>query len=279
LENPVNHKLRVLVRVDVDPGHVTLEVTGCLTQANYPALLHIVRRASRLAAGSDVSIDLHGASHLDPEILLYLRQLAATNDPAATPEHVAAAAGMAPGGSESFGVRLQEPAELPICLLHVGSDGEALAGLDGEISGAVNGRLLAEVDTLDGAGPAPDGTGGAAADPELIEGLELSDYFEGTLDPAATVQALSDTALGQLADALYRHLDTPSPSFGAHTWYELAAEELEQRYRATDAAGAGLNSAGLNSAESNSRDLSSAGLKSAPDGPADGELAAGPVVA
>ena len=76
LENPVNHKLRVLVRVDVDPGHVTLEVTGCLTQSDFPALLHIMRRAGRLGAGTDVIIDLHGASHLDPEILLQLRSLA-----------------------------------------------------------------------------------------------------------------------------------------------------------------------------------------------------------
>ena len=35
LENPVNHKLRVLVRVDVDPAHVTLEITGCLTQSDF----------------------------------------------------------------------------------------------------------------------------------------------------------------------------------------------------------------------------------------------------
>lgn len=227
LENPVNHKLRVLVRVEVDPGHVTLEVTGCLTQANYPALLHIMRRASRLAAGSDVSIDLHGSSHLDPEILLYLRQLAATQ-------------------AEGFRLLLQEPAELPICLLHVGSDGEVLAGLDGDLRGAVNGRLtdqLEQFDQLDqpdgfdeaANSPAPGGAVSAAADgPDLIEGMALSDYFEGTLDPAATVQALSDVALGQLADALYRHLDTPSPSFGAHTWYELAAEELQQRYRAAE---------------------------------------------
>ena len=76
LENPVNHKLRVLVRVDVDPGHVTLEVTGCLTQSDFPALLHIMRRAGRLGAGTDVIIDLHGSSHLDPEILLQLRSIA-----------------------------------------------------------------------------------------------------------------------------------------------------------------------------------------------------------
>ena len=71
---------------------------------------------------------------------------------------------------------------------------------------------------------------GSVNDFGAINGLALSEYFEGTLDPAATVRALSDTALCQLADALYRHLDTSSPSFGAHTWYELAAEEIQNRH-------------------------------------------------
>ncbi len=254
----MNHKLRVLVRVDVDPGQVTLEVTGCLTQASYPALLHIVRRASRLAAGADVTIDLHGASHLDPEILLHLRQLTGNHGPAALPadDQESAPDVAAPGKAGEFRLRLQEPAELPICLLHVGSDGEVLADLEGGIAGAVSGQLIAET-----AGPGT--SDGAAPGPDLIEGLELSDYFEGTLDPAATVQALSDEALGQLADALYRHLDTPGPSFGAHTWYEVAAEELQHRHRATDADGA----------------EHSEGLKSAPSGPSDGELAQGPALA
>lgn len=188
----MNHKLRVLVRVGSDPGQVTLETTGCLTQASYPSLLHILRRASRLAGGSDLSIDLREASHLDPEILLDLRQLAATPEP-----------GDVGGGFRLF---LREPADLPICLHHVGSGDEVLAGLNG----------------------AGIGTGGSA----LVDGLELSDYVEGALDPGATVKALSDAALGQLADALYQHLDTPNPSFGAHTWYELAAEELHRRHQA-----------------------------------------------
>ena len=72
----MNHKLRVLVRVDVDPAQVTLEITGCVTQSDAAALLHIVRRACRLEPGAAVVIDLHGASHLDPEVLLDLRRLA-----------------------------------------------------------------------------------------------------------------------------------------------------------------------------------------------------------
>ena len=252
LENPVNHKLRVLVRVDVDPGHVTLEVTGCLTQSDFPALLHIVRRAGRLGAGTDVIIDLHGASHLDPEMLLQLRSIADASAAAPAPGAGTAA------GKQPFRVTLAEPAELPICLLHVGSDGEVLAGLEGELAAVPllgpgtepfdDGRL-----DVSGAGMLDPGLDEACSpipdESSTVNGLELSEYFEGTLDPASTVRALSDVALGQLADALYRHLDTSNPSFGAHTWYELAAEELQNRHLG------------------------------AADGPAEGELAAGQALA
>ena len=64
-------------------------------------------------------MDLHGASHLDPEMLLQLRSIAAATEGR---------------GTEKFRVTLEEPAELPICLLHVGSDGEVLADLDGELA-------------------------------------------------------------------------------------------------------------------------------------------------
>ncbi|WP_346925417.1 hypothetical protein [uncultured Arthrobacter sp.] len=248
----MNHKLRVLVRVDVDPGQVTLEVTGCLTQSDFPALLHITRRAGRLGAGTDVIIDLHGASHLDPEILLQLRSIADASMAAPEPDAGTAA------GKQPFRVTLAEPAELPICLLHVGSDGEVLAGLEGELTAVPlhgagtesldDGRVdVSSAGVLDpgpeeACSPNPDGTG-------TVNGLELSEYFEGTLDPASTVRALSDVALGELADALYRHLDTSNPSFGAHTWYEMAAEELQNRHLG------------------------------AADGPAEGELAAGQALA
>lgn len=48
---------------------------------------------------------------------------------------------------------------------------------------------------------------------------ELARYLDETVDPAETVAALPESALADLADALYRHLDTPSPPFGAHSWY------------------------------------------------------------
>ncbi|MDN4642867.1 hypothetical protein [Arthrobacter sp. PsM3] len=224
----MNHKLRVLVRVDADPGPVTLEVTGCLTQSDFPALLHIMRRGGRLGAGTDVIIDLHGSSHLDPEILLQLRSIADTSAAAAAP-------GIDSPAREPFRVTLAEPAELPICLLHVGSDGLVLAGLEGETTGLPPG--------LPAGGPLSPGLAEActpiAAELNTFNGQELSEYFEETLDPAAAVRALSDAALGQLSDALYRHLDTSSPAFGAHTWYELATEELQNRNLSAAAAPAG----------------------------------------
>jgi hypothetical protein len=212
----VNHKLRVLVCVEADPGRVTLEVTGCLTRSDSPALLHIMRRAGRLGAGADVILNLHGASHLDPEVLLELRRMAAAG-PLAGPD------AWATGGAWPFSFTLDEPAELPICLLHIGADGEVLADLDAGPEWRLDAGLG------EAHGPIP-------AELNAISGQEFSDYFEGTLDPAATVRALSDTALCQLADALYRHLDTSSPSFGAHTWYELVTEEIQNRHL-TDASG------------------------------------------
>ncbi|WLQ08357.1 hypothetical protein [Arthrobacter oryzae] len=213
----MNHKLRVLVRVDVDPGRVTLEVAGCLTQANYPVLLHIMRRGRRLAPKQDITVDLQGASHLDPEVLMYLRHIA---------EREAAEGG--PGtesrGSavEAFRLTLAEPAELPICLEHAGLAGGEEATLDGKINALLDADAASGFDI--------DAVPATVGEQRTIDGLELSEYLEGNLDPASTVRALSDDALGKLADALYRHLDTRSPSFGAHTWYELAAEELHQRH-------------------------------------------------
>lgn len=212
----MNHKLRVLVRVDVDPGRVTLEVTGCLTQANYPVLLHIMRRGRRLSPEQDITVDLHSASHLDPEVLMYLRHIAGLAAEGSRKSEAGAS------DSEAFRLTLAEPAELPICLEHAGLAGGEEAALDGEINALLDGGTTP--------GPDPDGVLAAAGEQRTINGLELSEYLEGNMDPASTVRAMSDDALSKLADALYRHLDTRNPSFGAHTWYELAAEELHQRH-------------------------------------------------
>jgi hypothetical protein len=58
---------------------------------------------------------------------------------------------------------------------------------------------------------------------------DLFRYLDETVDPAEMVAALPEPALAELADALYRHLDTPSPAFGAHSWYVRVADELRMR--------------------------------------------------
>jgi hypothetical protein len=128
LEKLLNHKLRVTARDDTPPGHVTLEVAGCLTRANYPVLLDAMRRAQMLATGPCMNVDLCHASHLDLEVLQYLRDMAdwdpcPTNQEADDPLLV----------PEPFRLGLTEPAELPVCLAHAGMDAERLDGPDGEI--------------------------------------------------------------------------------------------------------------------------------------------------
>ncbi|RNL49826.1 hypothetical protein [Arthrobacter oryzae] len=221
----MNHKLRVLVRVDIDPAQVTVEVTGCVTQSDSEALHHILRRAARVAAEANVILDLRGASHLDPEVLLDLRRMAAAGIRTGTNPAGTAAAG------QHVRLTLEEPADLPICLLHVGAGGEVLADLESGLPAGSGGALVPA-----GAGPGrwaevrPEEHLSLDLLGEPNDGLELSAYFEDTLDPAATVRALSDIALCRLADALFSHLDTARPSFGAHTWYELAAEEIQDRH-------------------------------------------------
>lgn len=58
---------------------------------------------------------------------------------------------------------------------------------------------------------------------------DLTRYLDESVDPADTVAALPEPALTELADALYRHLDTPSPAFGAHAWYAQVTDELRTR--------------------------------------------------
>ncbi|WP_309105772.1 hypothetical protein [Arthrobacter sp.] len=221
----MNHKLRVTVRVDIDPGHVTLLVTGCLTRSNYPVLLHIMRRARQLASGSFLQMDLTQSSHLDLEVLEYLRHLEG-RETEANDRRDADDTRSAP---PAFQLTLTEPAELPVCLVHAGVDGERMAGLDGEIlSGLGSDDMLSISEAAFGAVSAISHVGDAK--PAWEGGVNLSFYLEGTLEPASTVAAMSDESLAELADALYRHLDTRKPFFGAHTWYDFAADELQRRH-------------------------------------------------
>ncbi|RAM37960.1 hypothetical protein [Arthrobacter globiformis] len=71
-----------------------------------------------------------------------------------------------------------------------------------------------------------------AAGPVTDEELRrlLDGCLNEAVDPAAILAAMPDAELGRLADGLYRHLDTPSPAFGARFWYVQVSEELRLRH-------------------------------------------------
>lgn len=211
LENPVIHKLHLTSRTDVATGQLVLEVSGCLTQASHRILLKWLHQLKRRLGDGTITVDVRGVRHLDPDVLLSLRRRAI------------------PGGMDPIELRLAEPVELPICLSHVGPDGEVLAHLDGHqgrrrhagISSPARPRTRTRAAVRKAAR-------NSAGRPRAAVGLS-SEMYDGTLDPEATVRALSGVALELLVDALYRHLDSPAPWFGAYTWYELASDELQSR--------------------------------------------------
>lgn len=212
LENPVNHKLHLITQADIAAGELLLEVTGCLTQANHLILLKRLHQLRRRLGGGTIVLDVRGVQHLDPDVLLSLRRRAD------------------PGGMDPVQLHLAEPMELPICLVHVGPDGEVLAHLNGRYGSrrhaGISPRTRPQPRTRAAGRKASrkPGSGG----PRIMVQL-FSEIYDGTLDPDTTVRALSDAALELLVDALYRHLDSPEPSFGACTWFELATDELQKR--------------------------------------------------
>jgi len=68
---------------------------------------------------------------------------------------------------------------------------------------------------------------GAMTDEELCRLLDGS--LNSTVDPAAALAAMPDAPLARLADGLFRHLDTPSPAFGARFWFLQVTDELRRR--------------------------------------------------
>lgn len=70
----MEHKLRVLVRLDIDRNAAVLAVNGCLTSDSYSALLPVIRRTSALINGLNVVIDLRNATHIDGAAAEALRE-------------------------------------------------------------------------------------------------------------------------------------------------------------------------------------------------------------
>lgn len=86
----MDHKLSVLVQVDLDGSYVRLTVTGCLTEANQHVLHPLIHRARALIPPVTVSVDLTAAGHLEP-IAVDLLRWAVDHDDAldgASPAHV-----------------------------------------------------------------------------------------------------------------------------------------------------------------------------------------------
>ncbi|GAA1336898.1 hypothetical protein [Arthrobacter roseus] len=73
----MDHKLRVLIRLDIDRASATLAVTGCLTESSVPALFPLIRRAGAMIKGPRVIVVLDQARHVDQAGLDLLRKFAA----------------------------------------------------------------------------------------------------------------------------------------------------------------------------------------------------------
>ena len=93
----MEHKLRVLVRLDLDPTSAVLEVTGCLTVDSCHALPPLIRRTASLVGGHLVTVDLTPAKHIERDAVSYLE-------------------GVAGGGRDVITeLRIQCPEKLPDC--------------------------------------------------------------------------------------------------------------------------------------------------------------------
>lgn len=69
----MDHKLSVLVQVDLHAQYVHLVITGCVTETNQHALHPVVARARTLIPPVTVTVDLTGAAHLEAAAVDLLR--------------------------------------------------------------------------------------------------------------------------------------------------------------------------------------------------------------
>lgn len=73
----MDHKLRPLIRLDLDPRSAVIEVAGCLTLGGSQALLPLIKRLGSLLRDDahSVTVDVTHAQHIDAEGLAYLQGL------------------------------------------------------------------------------------------------------------------------------------------------------------------------------------------------------------
>jgi hypothetical protein len=91
----MDHKLSVLVQIDLHGAYVRLVVTGCVTEANQHVLHPLVARARTLIPPVAVAVDLTGAEHVEAHAVDLLRWALEHTDTAAGagPVEVLTAAG------------------------------------------------------------------------------------------------------------------------------------------------------------------------------------------
>jgi hypothetical protein len=111
LEFSVDHKIRVLVRLDVDTTSAHLEVAGCLTPLSCQALFPILDRVRGLTPDLCITVDLNGASHIEDAAMALLQ--ATTGAVLYTAARPGGSASLVPGK-----VRILAPSEWPSCPLY-----------------------------------------------------------------------------------------------------------------------------------------------------------------
>ena len=104
----VDHKLSVLVQIDLDGRGVRLVVTGCLTERNHHVLHPVIRRTRTLVPPVTVTVDLIATEHIEA-IAVDLLRWATDHDknlssvkiltPALLPEHRHLSTQAAPAGT------------------------------------------------------------------------------------------------------------------------------------------------------------------------------------
>ncbi|PLC10842.1 hypothetical protein AUQ48_16090 [Kocuria flava] len=106
----MDHKLSVLVQVDLDGAYVRLVVTGCLTEANQHVLYPLVRRARTLIPPVTVTVDLTTAEQVEEGALDLLRWALEHDDtaPAAGPVEVLVPGPMRADGPAPAGIACEE---------------------------------------------------------------------------------------------------------------------------------------------------------------------------
>ncbi|MGQ1799111.1 hypothetical protein ACT4S5_18545 [Kocuria oceani] len=77
----MDHKLSVLVQMDLENRSVRLVVTGCVTESNQHVLYPLVRRARTLAPPVTVSVDVTTAGHVEAIAVDLLRWAVDHDDP------------------------------------------------------------------------------------------------------------------------------------------------------------------------------------------------------